>query len=217
MYSSLKNLYSLFERGAASVGNDILAGSILWDKYIEFESSQEEFARVAQIYHRILHVPLLSLANYWERCASAHCIAFVYENVLTVPSIRFKLFASSRPVAEVATAEERAYFASQGVTDENEQRTRLLASREEVFRRSTEEANKRRPFESNVCRAYCHCCRINNSCRFGDRISISRHLIRRSWTTGVSTWTLRRRPGPNSFSNSTSAASCRVYVYWLTH
>ena len=57
---------SLFERAITTVGDDYLA-STLWDKYIEFEESQEEYARVLQLYTRVLSIPLKSLQQYWER------------------------------------------------------------------------------------------------------------------------------------------------------
>jgi pre-mRNA-processing factor 39 len=58
----------LFERALSLVGNDALSGNIVWDKLIEFETSQEEFGRVAAVYARVLAVPLQVVTHYWERC-----------------------------------------------------------------------------------------------------------------------------------------------------
>ncbi|KAG0572900.1 hypothetical protein KC19_VG133400 [Ceratodon purpureus] len=80
----------IFERGAYFVGTDYLS-HLLWDKYIEFEYSQQEWSRLAQIYTRILQIPLQHLDRY---------------------STSFKQIAHSRPLAELRTAEEAAAAAT---------------------------------------------------------------------------------------------------------
>lgn len=59
--------FRLFENAVRMVGTDALGANILWDKYIEFESSQEEYGRVVMLYTRLFHVPLQALPHYWER------------------------------------------------------------------------------------------------------------------------------------------------------
>lgn len=56
----------LFERGVSLVGTDYLS-HLLWDKYIEFEYSQQEWSRLAQIYTRIVQIPLQHLDRYNTR------------------------------------------------------------------------------------------------------------------------------------------------------
>lgn len=56
----------LFERGLEYVGTDYLS-HLLWDKYIDFEYSQEEWSRLAQIYTRVLQIPLQQLDRYYSR------------------------------------------------------------------------------------------------------------------------------------------------------
>ncbi|KAK3285207.1 pre-mRNA splicing factor [Cymbomonas tetramitiformis] len=56
---------SLYERGLAYVGTDFLA-SPLWNKYLEYEASAGTPAHMAQIYSRVLQIPLQKLDSYWE-------------------------------------------------------------------------------------------------------------------------------------------------------
>ncbi|XP_068666839.1 pre-mRNA-processing factor 39-2 [Aristolochia californica] len=55
----------LFERGLTFVGKDYLC-YLLWDRYLEFEYSRKEWARVAYIYIRILRFPTKKLGSYYE-------------------------------------------------------------------------------------------------------------------------------------------------------
>lgn len=55
----------------------------------------------------------------------------------------------SRPPAELTTDEEKATFLAQSL-NENEQRERIIAQREPIFRASMVEVEKRKPFESMV-------------------------------------------------------------------
>lgn len=64
---------------------------LLWDKYIEFEYSQQDWSRVARIYTRILQIPLQHLDRYYTS---------------------FKQIARSRPLAELLTTEEIAAAAA---------------------------------------------------------------------------------------------------------
>lgn len=56
----------LLERGVSYVGTDYLS-PLLWDKYIEYEYLQQEWSRLAQIYTRILQIPLQNLDRYYSR------------------------------------------------------------------------------------------------------------------------------------------------------
>jgi len=63
-----------FERAVDMVGSDYHAEK-LWDKYIEYESAQEEWANVTKLYHRILALPIKALETFWEKFtkhANAH-------------------------------------------------------------------------------------------------------------------------------------------------
>lgn len=56
----------ILEQGVSFVGTDYLS-HLLWDKFIEFEYSQLEWSRLAQIYTRILQIPLQHLDRYHTR------------------------------------------------------------------------------------------------------------------------------------------------------
>ncbi len=49
-----------------NVGSDYLS-NLLWNKYIEFELSQDGSHNITNIYKRILKIPLRDLDKYWER------------------------------------------------------------------------------------------------------------------------------------------------------
>jgi len=123
------------------------SGNIFWDKYIEFEHSQEAYDRVAALYSRILATPLQSLPSYYER---------------------FKHFASMRPAMELANEDEKQRFATEGITDDAQIRERVMTARDLLFYATMEEVNKRKPFESNVCHyilsLFCHQCVSYDNC-----------------------------------------------------
>ncbi|KAK9696904.1 hypothetical protein RND81_08G004400 [Saponaria officinalis] len=55
----------LFERGLSFVGKDYIC-NLLWDKYIEFEFSQQHWDSLANIYIRTLKFPTKKLHHYYE-------------------------------------------------------------------------------------------------------------------------------------------------------
>ena len=59
-------LCRLFERGLAYVGVDYLS-HVLWDKYLSFRASGESQVPVADLYSRILRIPLKKLDDYHTR------------------------------------------------------------------------------------------------------------------------------------------------------
>lgn len=56
----------LFERGLAYVGMDYLSHG-LWDKYLAYELSLGAHATVAQLYLRLLRMPIQRLDEYRTR------------------------------------------------------------------------------------------------------------------------------------------------------
>ncbi|KAL6900645.1 hypothetical protein ACP4OV_005321 [Aristida adscensionis] len=59
------HIRSLFERALSLVGKDYLCYH-LWDKYIEFESSQKQLSQLATIYINALKFPTKKLDHYYE-------------------------------------------------------------------------------------------------------------------------------------------------------
>ncbi|XP_010264873.1 PREDICTED: pre-mRNA-processing factor 39 isoform X2 [Nelumbo nucifera] len=148
----------LFERGLAYVGTDYLSHS-LWDKYIEYEYSQQEWSRLAMIYTRILENPNQQLDRYFNS---------------------FKELAGSRPLSELRTAEEAAAVAAANVEasggadevrpdgveqstkpvsaglSEAEELEKYIAIREEMYKKAKEYDSKIIGFETAIRRPYFH-------------------------------------------------------------
>lgn len=62
----LCNLHRLFKRAISFVGKDYSCHS-LWDKYIEFEFSQQCWSSLAQIFIQTLRFPTKKLHHYYRR------------------------------------------------------------------------------------------------------------------------------------------------------
>lgn len=65
-YTSCLAACRLFERGLAYVGMDYLSHG-LWDKYLAYELSLGAHATVAQLYLRLLRMPIQRLDEYRTR------------------------------------------------------------------------------------------------------------------------------------------------------
>ncbi|XP_058101436.1 pre-mRNA-processing factor 39-1-like isoform X2 [Magnolia sinica] len=158
-YGDPDTVRRLFERGLAYVGTDYLSYP-LWDKYIEYEYSQQEWSHLAMIYTRILENPIQQLDRYFNS---------------------FKELAGSRPLSEIRTAEEAAVVAasletvgegdqgevqpdgveqspkpvSAGLT-EAEELEKYVAIREEMYKTAKEFDSKIIDFETAIRRPYFH-------------------------------------------------------------
>ncbi|RVX19353.1 Pre-mRNA-processing factor 39 [Vitis vinifera] len=159
-YGDPDTIRRLFERGLAYVGTDYLSYP-LWDKFIEYEYSQQEWSRLAMIYTRILENPNQQLDRYLNS---------------------FKELAGSRPLSELTTAEEAAATAgafsdangqgiegearpdeveqsskpvSAGLTDA-EELEKYIAIREEMYKKAKDFDSKIIGFETAIRRPYFH-------------------------------------------------------------
>ncbi|XP_020529185.1 pre-mRNA-processing factor 39 isoform X2 [Amborella trichopoda] len=148
----------LFERGLAYVGTDYQSYPF-WDKYIEYEFSQQEWSRLAMIYTRILENPINQLDRYFNS---------------------FKELAGSRPLSELQTAEEAAITAAsaepgvqggeegEGPRDgveqefpkstlsESEELEKYITIREDMYKKAKELDLQIRDFEAAIKRPYFH-------------------------------------------------------------
>ncbi|XP_010262449.1 PREDICTED: pre-mRNA-processing factor 39-like isoform X2 [Nelumbo nucifera] len=166
-YGDPDTIRRLFERGLAYVGTDYLSHS-LWDKYIEYEYSQQEWSHLAMIYTRILENPIQQLDRYFNS---------------------FKELAGSRPLSELRTAEEAAAMAAtnmeasgQGVDSEvhpdgveqstkpvsaglseAEEMEKYIAIREEMYKKAKEYDSKIIGFETAIRRPYFHVRPLNGA------------------------------------------------------
>ncbi|GAB2281828.1 hypothetical protein Dimus_016392 [Dionaea muscipula] len=159
-YGDPDTIRRLFERGLAYVGTDYLSHT-LWDKYIEYEYTQQEWSRLAMIYTRILESPIQQLDRYYNS---------------------FKDLAGNRPLAELRSPEEaiavegaNSVDDSQGVegkiqpdSDEQSYKTvsaglsggeelqKYIAIRDEMYKKAKEFDNKIIGFETTIRRPYFH-------------------------------------------------------------
>ncbi|KAK9160262.1 hypothetical protein Syun_006603 [Stephania yunnanensis] len=169
-YGDPDTVRRLFERGLAYVGTDYLSYP-LWDKYIEYEYSQQEWCRLAMIYTRILENPNQQLDRYFTRNDS------------------FKELAASRPLPELQTTEEASATGAassganeQGVEGEvhpdggeqshkpesagltgGDELEKYVATREEMYRKAKEFDLKIIGFETAIRRPYFHVRALNVS------------------------------------------------------
>ncbi|RDX61578.1 Pre-mRNA-processing factor 39, partial [Mucuna pruriens] len=159
-YGDPDTVRRLFERGLAYVGADYLSFPF-WDKYIEYEYMQQDWARLAMIYTRILENPNQQLDRYFSS---------------------FKELAGNRPLSELRTADEAAAVAgvaseatgqaiggevhpdgaehspksvSAGLTEADELE-KYIAIREEMYRKAKEFDSKIIGFETAIRRPYFH-------------------------------------------------------------
>ncbi|XP_068473108.1 pre-mRNA-processing factor 39-1 isoform X3 [Phaseolus vulgaris] len=157
-YGDPDTVRRLFERGLAYVGTDYLSFP-LWDKYIEYEYMQQDWARLAIIYTRILENPNQQLDRYFSS---------------------FKELAGNRPLSELRTTEEAAVSvaseaAGQGTEGEvhpdgaenspksvsaglteAEELEKYIAIREEIYKKAKEFDSKIIGFETAIRRPYFH-------------------------------------------------------------
>jgi len=127
------SLPRLFERALETVATDYLAHQ-LWDKYIEFEVSQEEFGLVAKLYKRVLAIPVRDLDRYWDG---------------------FNKLLAQRPIHELMTEAEIAAF--EGAEESEEaKKAAVTKARQQQLALTKEEMEKRRQFETAIKRPYFH-------------------------------------------------------------
>ncbi|CAN4093450.1 unnamed protein product [Withania somnifera] len=153
-YGDHEIIRRLFERGLVYVGTDYLSFP-LWDKYLEYEYTQQAWSNVAAIYTQILQNPNQQLDRYFEG---------------------FKELVASRPLSELRTPEEAAAAAEAG--DEQiegevnpgselskpvsaslkdaEELEKYIAIREEMYKKAKEFDSKIIGFETAIRRPYFH-------------------------------------------------------------
>ncbi|GAB4841260.1 hypothetical protein Ancab_021992 [Ancistrocladus abbreviatus] len=157
-YGDPDTIRRLFERGLAYVGTDYLS-FLLWDKYIEYEYTQQEWARLAMIYTRILENPNQQLDRYYNS---------------------FKELSASRPLGELRSPEESAAAAGANSVDgqgiegshpedeeassktgsaglkEVEELEKYISIRDETYKKAKEFDSKIIGFETAIRRPYFH-------------------------------------------------------------
>ncbi|KAL1834876.1 hypothetical protein ACET3Z_004527 [Daucus carota] len=156
-YGDPDTVRRLFEHGLLYVGSDFLSYT-MWDKYIEYEYTKQEWSRLAMIYTRILENPNKHLDRYFTS---------------------FRELVAQRPLSELRTAEETAAAAAVGTTvqeieeevhpnavecpkpvsagiTEAEELEKYITIREEMYNKAKEFQSKIIGFERAIKRPYFH-------------------------------------------------------------
>ncbi|XP_042517188.1 pre-mRNA-processing factor 39-like isoform X1 [Macadamia integrifolia] len=159
-YGDPDTVRRLFERGLAYVGTDYLSYP-LWDKYIEYEYSQQQWCHLAMIYTRIFENPNQQLDRYFNS---------------------FQELAASRPLSEIRSAEEASAAVAANLEaggqeaegevppngveqstkpvsaglSEAEELEKYIAIREDMYKKAKEFDSKIIGFETAIRRPYFH-------------------------------------------------------------
>ncbi|KZV32223.1 pre-mRNA-processing factor 39-like [Dorcoceras hygrometricum] len=152
IYGDPDPIRRLFDRALEYVGTDYLCFP-LWDKYIEYEISQQDWSRVANIYTRVLEIPNQQMDRYLEG---------------------FKELVASRPLLELQTAEEstaafgqvngevpssaieQSYNPVSASLKDAEELEKYISIREERYKKAKEFDAKIISFETSIRRPYFH-------------------------------------------------------------
>jgi len=123
-----------FAEAAEVVGNDLQSHSF-WNKYIEFETLQEDYNRVTGVYLKILSIPLSMLDEYYKR---------------------FQEFAANRPLKDLLSEAEGKSFNPTSVTESEKYRQEIMKRHEELYLTTCQVKNVVNVFENRITRAYFH-------------------------------------------------------------
>ncbi|XP_073142217.1 pre-mRNA-processing factor 39-1 isoform X1 [Henckelia pumila] len=158
-YGDPDTIRRLFDRALEYVGTDYLCFP-LWDKYIEYEILQQDWARVANIYTRVLEIPNQQMDRYLEG---------------------FKELVASRPLLELRTSEEstaafgevngdvpsnateQSYNPVSASLNDAEELEKYIAIREEIYKKAKEFDAKIISFETSIRRPYFHVRPLNTA------------------------------------------------------
>ncbi|KAG2387701.1 hypothetical protein C9374_001295 [Naegleria lovaniensis] len=150
----VSEIRALFERALQSIGNDYYA-RILWEKYIEFETSQDELENVVKLYKRAIQVPCRDLTLIWSQFKDFMKTHTPKQESSSTTGSDGKEQESSQQILTVEqyahTPEEmNAYKASNKLND------LTTYWRENLYLPTKKELERIRPFEDHIRRPYFH-------------------------------------------------------------
>uniref|UniRef100_A0A7N0U2W6 Pre-mRNA-processing factor 39 n=1 Tax=Kalanchoe fedtschenkoi TaxID=63787 RepID=A0A7N0U2W6_KALFE len=155
-----------FKRGLLNVGRDYSCHK-LWDKYIEFEFSQQDWSALAHIYVQILRYPKKMLRNYYERFTQLvamfkeemeHQGAFVAE----IDSMAANEVPAVYKDDEILGTIEDLLSQSDNLSKSNAWRKYKLIG-ESLYRKSSLLDEKIQRYENQIRRPYFHVKPLNES------------------------------------------------------
>ncbi|KAH3757129.1 Pre-mRNA-processing factor 39 [Pelomyxa schiedti] len=166
--SEMEKARIVFERAAKVIGEHFASHSF-WDKYIEFETSLQDYPRVMELYLKIITTPLDQLQRYWERFKSFATIRPLQELLSPVEmqdweqrqkeNEKLKIEASCT-IELPSESQFSEALPSKILSDEEIEKAvkdKALGGWEAKYKMALEEANARRDFETIVMkRAFFH-------------------------------------------------------------
>ncbi|TYI81580.1 hypothetical protein E1A91_D05G163200v1 [Gossypium mustelinum] len=149
----------LFKRAISYVGKDYLCHT-LWDKYVEFEFSREQWSSLANVYIQTLRFPSKKLHHYYE---SFQKLVATWKEEMQCPN-HMDLLSDPRVENEVSSCHTDAEIsciikelldASSGM-DGTEALAKYLSIGKQFYREASELDEKIHHFEAGIRRPYFH-------------------------------------------------------------
>ncbi|KAK5831266.1 hypothetical protein PVK06_015061 [Gossypium arboreum] len=149
----------LFKRAMSYVGKDYLCHA-LWDKYVEFEFSREQWSSLANVYIQTLRFPSKKLHHYYE---SFQKLAATWKEEMQCPNDMDLLsdprveneVSSCRTDAEISCIIKDLLDASTGM-DGTKALAKYLSIGKQFYREASELDEKIHHFEAGIRRPYFH-------------------------------------------------------------
>ncbi|KAA3490476.1 nuclear factor of activated T-cells 5 isoform X2 [Gossypium australe] len=149
----------LFKRAMSYVGKDYLCHT-LWDKYVEFEFSREQWSSLANVYIQTLRFPSKKLHHYYE---SFQKLAATWKEEMQCPNDMDLLsdprveneVSSCHTDAEIACIIKDLLDASTGL-DGTKALAKYLSIGKQFYREASELDEKIHHFEAGIRRPYFH-------------------------------------------------------------
>eukprot|EP00249_Psilotum_nudum_P022185 c28411_g1_i1 orf=1180-2937(+) len=162
----LRTLYvcagRLFERGLLYVGTDYLS-HLLWDKYIEFENSQNEISRVAHLYTRILQLPIQQLDRFYsgfKNLAATHSLQELQspeENeAAAMAAAGMQGLGDASATEPIGTLEGEGLPKPEQMWQDTSELEKFMEIRDSLYKAAKEQDGKIRDFETAIRRPYFH-------------------------------------------------------------
>ncbi|TKY60102.1 Pre-mRNA-processing factor 39 [Spatholobus suberectus] len=148
----------LFKRAISFVGKDYLC-HILWDKYIHFEFSQQQWISIAHIYIQTLKFPTKKLHRYYD--SFKKLLAFLEEGMASLELQSEPCFDGEIPMT-TCYKDDEIYCIINDMMDSSVGLTSSIALKryraigELLYHNACELYSKISPFEANIRRHYFH-------------------------------------------------------------
>ncbi|KAH6794830.1 hypothetical protein C2S52_005307 [Perilla frutescens var. hirtella] len=150
----------LFERALAYVGTNYLCFPF-WDKYIEYEFSQQAWPRIVTIYIRVLEIPNQPLNHYFDGFKELVTSRPLSELRMTEEAAVLTVADSQENEKEVppCTAEQSSKIVNTSLKDVEELK-KCIMIREEVYQEANNFYSKIISFKTSISMHYLYVCSL---------------------------------------------------------